>query len=89
MDKVIYPRTTRLPLYAEIGLTEKESNTVCFAVMELMATNKTNADALKVIAENPQWNTTMKTWAAYNLYKEMLRVRLPASLKPFMDQLGF
>jgi len=88
MSEIIIP-SAKLPLYAEIGLTEKESNTVYFEVKELMHTCKTNAEALKAIAENPRWNSTMKTWAAYNLYKEMLRVRLPAPLKPFMDQLGF
>ena len=88
MSEIIVP-SAKLPLYAEIGLTKQESDLVYFEVMEMMHTNKTNGEALKLIAENPKWNTTMKTWAAYNLHKEMVRVRLPAPLKPFMDQLGF
>jgi hypothetical protein len=88
MADILTPHA-KVPLYSEIGLTEKESNTVYFEVMEMMAAKKTNAEALKAIAENPRWNTTMKTWAAYNLYKEMIRVKLPWNLKPFMDKLGF
>jgi hypothetical protein len=88
MSDIVIPSVKR-PLYAEIGLTERESNTVYFEVTELMQTKKTNAEVLKAVAENPQWNTTMKVWAAYNLHREMMRAKLPAALKPYMDKLGF
>ena len=87
MSKIFVP-SVPIPLYAEIGLTEKESNTVYFEVKELMQTKKTNAEVLKAVAENPQWNTTMKVWAAYNLHKEMMYAKMPL-VKPFMDKLGF
>ena len=92
MTEIIIPSVEKdpnLPLYVAVGLTSKESDTVYFTVKELLTTGKTNAEILKIIAENPRWNSTMKVWGAYNLHREILKQKLPPGIKWMAERLDF
>jgi hypothetical protein len=70
-NNVIIPaqtKDTRIPLYAAVGLTEKESNAVYFEITENILPNcSTYAEALRGITDHQKLTVVQKVWAAYNL----------------------
>lgn len=90
MSKIIVPSDgidQTLPLYAAIGLSETESNSVFFTVTEdIIPTKKTVAECLLAITEKKSWTDKEKVWAAFNLKQELLVSRgVPRSI---VDMLG-
>ena len=68
-------KSTRIPLYSAIGLTENQSNRVYFEVKENMVPKcGTVAELLREIIDSQKLTPTEKVWAAYNADKLALEV---------------
>ena len=82
-------KDTNIPLYAAVGITQKDSDDAYFQVTELLKKGDTVSEALLVIADMPAWTNRKKVYAAYMLHKEILREKTPKHLQWAIDKLGF
>ena len=61
-------KDTNIPLYIGIGLSQKQSDSVYFEMVEnILPKCETNAEALRAIIDHPKWGPVEKVWAAFNL----------------------
>jgi hypothetical protein len=97
MSEIIIPsqerdwrKDTNIPLYAAIGISEKESNALYFEYKEnILPKCKTRADALRAIIDHPKWNIAEKIWVTYNMENIVRKDTVFSTAKKFIkEQLG-